>query len=265
MQFGISPEFIINIDETGFQEWADAHKLQCIVPISHLKNTVKMPKERSTKRATMLAGICADGTTVRSMIVITRDTIEKELLDLGYTPEKVLYGKSETGFMNQTLFLQWARESFIPEMKQKRHRLSYDGPILLIMDGFGVHDCDEFRTLLEDENIHPLLFAPHSSDQTQFLDLLIFGLQKGEIQQIRIQKHLNWQTIQNLNDLDSWQKVTLPRNILSVFRRGGLVVEWDRSEGRLVAMVDRNSAKCVRHFLNPTTDLNIASKERIWV
>lgn len=126
----------------------------------------------------MLAGICADGTTVRSMIVITRDTIEKELLDLGYTPEKVLYGKSETGFMNQTLFLQWARESFIPEMKQKRHRLSYDGPILLIMDGFGVHDCDEFRTLLEDENIHPLLFAPHSSDQTQFLDL--FSVYKKE-------------------------------------------------------------------------------------
>lgn len=267
LKFDIPPEFIINIDETGFQEWVDAKRLKCIVPNSHDKITVKIPRERSTKRSTMLCGICADGTTIRPMIIVSRETIEKELLDNGYTPDKVMYGRSETGFINQELFLNWGEKSFIVEMREKRAKYNYDGPILLIMDGFGIHDCDEFRELLDENNIHPILFAPHSSDQTQFLDLLIFGLQKNEMQQFRIKKELNKQTKQIISILDSWQKVTVPRNIISAFRRGGLVVKWDIEKDRLVAHVDRSFAKCVRHFNieNSHIDTDISGKRRICI
>ena len=264
LKFGIPPEFIINIDESGFQEWVDARRLQCIVPADCNKSSVKIPRDRSTKKATLLGGICADGSTIRPMVIISRETIEKELLDLGYTPDKVMYGRSDTGFMNQTLFLNWAKNSFIPEMRIKRNICNYDGPILLIMDGFGVHDCDQFRSLLDEENIHPLLFAPHSSDQTQFLDLLIFGLQKQEIQEMRLQQDLNWQTKQVVKILDSWRKVTVPRNIIMAFKRGGLIVEWNANDKKLVARLDRSFAKCVRHFQNCSQERS-NSKERIWI
>ena len=75
--------------------------------------------------------------------------------------------------------------------------------------------------------------SPLKAHQTHFLDLLIFSLQKSEIQQIRVQNKLNWQTIQIIKILDSWQKVTLPRNILSAFRRGGLIVEWNSADQKL--------------------------------
>ena len=264
LKFGIPPEFIINIDESGFQEWVDARRLQCIVPADCNKSSVKIPRDRSTKKATLLGGICAYGSTIRPMVIISRETIEKELLDLGYTPDKVMYGRSDTGFMNQTLFLNWAKNSFIPEMRIKRNICNYDGPILLIMDGFGVHDCDQFRSLLDEENIHPLLFAPHSSDQTQFLDLLIFGLQKQEIQKMRLQQDLNWQTKQVVKILDSWRKVTVPRNIIMAFKRGGLIVEWNANDQKLVARLDRSFAKCVRHFQNCSQERS-NSKERIWI
>lgn len=248
LKYDIPPQFIINIDETGFQEWVDAKRLKCIVPRSHEKITVKIPKERSTKRATMLSGICADGSTIRPMVIVSRETIEKELLDNGYTPDKVMYGRSDTGFINQELFLNWGRNSFIIEMRERRFKYNYDGPILLIMDGFGIHDCEEFRELLLENNIHPILFAPHSSDQTQFLDLLIFGLQKNEMRKMLIQRDLNKQTKQIISILDSWQKVTVPRNVISAFQRGGLVIRWDIANERLFAKVDRAFAKCVRHF-----------------
>ena len=256
LEFGIPPEFIFNIDESGFQEWVDARNLQCVVPSSYPKTTVKIPRDRASKRSTMLGGICADGSTIKPMIILSRETIEKELLDHGYTPDKVQYGRSDSGFMNQELFLDWAKGSFIPEMRAKRAWHHYDGVILLLMDGFGVHDCDQFRELLSAENIHPLLFPPHSSDQTQFLDLLIFGLQKAEMQQMRISTNYNSQTQQVIKVLDSWRRVTTPRNVISAFRRGGLAVHWNAEENKLVATVDRSQARSVRHFSIGTSSIS---------
>lgn len=264
--FGIPPEFIVNIDETGFQEFVDSTNLQCIVPLMHNGSTVMLPRSRTTKRATLLAGICADGSTIKPLMVLIRDTIEQELLNNGYTPNVVMYGRSDTGFINSNLFIRWAKESFVPEMRERRMRYSYDGPILLLMDGFGIHDCDEFREILEAEEIYPLLFAPHSSDQTQFLDLLIFSLQKRDLQQLKIKNNFNWQTKQVMRILDSWKRVTTPKNVIASFRRGGIIVNWSHEKERLVAKLDRNHAVCVRHFQNnQQIDQIDTSKKRICI
>lgn len=159
-----------------------------------------------------------------------------------------MFGRTDTGFINTDLFIRWTKESFVPEMRERRTRYSYDGPILLLMDGFRVHDCEEFREILENEGIHPIMFAPHSSDQTQFLDLLIFSLQKRELQQLNIKTDFNWQTKQVMKIIDSWKKVTTPRNVIASFRRGGVVVEWSMEMQRLIAKVDRKHAVCVQHF-----------------
>ncbi|KAH0799497.1 uncharacterized protein GO595_007692 [Histomonas meleagridis] len=106
LECGIPPEFIINIDESGYQEWADARDLRCIVTIGYPNIAVRIPEDRTSKRATMLGGICADGSTIKPMIGLSRETIEKELLDHGYTPDKVHIGRFDTGYINQELFLQ---------------------------------------------------------------------------------------------------------------------------------------------------------------
>ncbi|KAH0791100.1 DDE-domain-containing protein [Histomonas meleagridis] len=239
LEFGIPPEFIINIDESGYQEWANARNLQCIVPIGYPNIAVRIPRDRTSKRATMLNGICANGSTIKPMIVLSRETIEKELLDHGYTLDRVHIGRCDTDYINQKLFLQWVKQSFIPEMRANRAWFHYDGTMIIIMDGFGVHFCDQFRKILLTDDIHPLLFAPHSSNQTQFVDLLIFGLQKAKMQQIRINNQFNPQTQQVIKILDSWQRVTTPINVIAAFRRGGLIIQ----QRRLVSRVDRSHAK----------------------
>ena len=63
---------------------------------------------------------------------------------------------------------------------------------------------------------------------------------------MRIKNELNWQ--QAIKILDSWHKVTVPRNIIAAFRRGGLIIQWDQDQGKLIASVDRSHARSVWHF-----------------
>ena len=64
------------------------------------------------------------------------------------------------------------KNSFIIEMRERRNRFNYDWQILLIIDGFGIHDCDEFRDL-----------------QTQFLDLLILGFGRKKFSRCESKKN----------------------------------------------------------------------------
>ena len=178
MNFCIPASFILNIDEVGFQDYSDNGDIMCIVPIEYVGNEIAIPVNRETKRSTLLAGIYADGSRAKSMIVLTRSTIETELYEFGYTPDKILFGYSESGFMNTQLFMKWAKNCLFPEIAQRRCFFNYDGPMLLFLDGFGVHLCDEFTELCVEHNVFLQLFPPHTSDQLQFLDLGIFAIHK---------------------------------------------------------------------------------------
>ena len=64
--------FVINIDEAGFAEWADAMKLTVIGPSDFDDESIKIPVARAGKRASLLAAICADGTSHQSTTLGTR-------------------------------------------------------------------------------------------------------------------------------------------------------------------------------------------------
>ena len=66
----IPAEFIINIDEVSFEAYADARKTRRIVPTRYPLKSISVPMSRAEKRATILAGICADGTTLKPMVVL---------------------------------------------------------------------------------------------------------------------------------------------------------------------------------------------------
>ena len=93
IQVGTIPSaFIINLDEAGFDSYVDARKIKRVVPASFLEREIPIPVSRQEKRATLLAAVCADGYCLRPMVVLQRVTVERELLDLGYTDQVVTYG-----------------------------------------------------------------------------------------------------------------------------------------------------------------------------
>ena len=244
----IPSAFVMNIDEAGFDQFADRRRSRRIVPSSYPQKTVPTPVSRAEKHATLLAGICADGYCLKPMLVLQRDTMERELLRLGYTIDKVCYGHSETGFMNTALFLFWAEHAFLPEVRDRRAKLNYSGPALLLLDGFGVHHSAAFEAMCEEENIILLFYPPHSSDQLQPCDLGLFANQKRWSGNITVDSRLNRQTKQAIKILDSLRMAATPKNITGAFRKSGIVNRYDTDSGQLVAHVDRPSATAVRHY-----------------
>ena len=74
--------FVINIDQSEFQEWADKRNLIVVVPAEVTQDEIKIPVARTTKRASTLAGIAADGSTITPAVIVPRKTIEIEFLEM---------------------------------------------------------------------------------------------------------------------------------------------------------------------------------------
>ena len=89
LSLGIPSAFIINIDESGYCDWIDTNDTKVLVPFDFERNEIEIPVDRCSKRASMVAGICADGSHITNGFVIPRKTIETELYECGYTKEKV--------------------------------------------------------------------------------------------------------------------------------------------------------------------------------
>ena len=71
----IPAPFVINIDQSGFQEWADKRNLVVVVPAEVTQDEIKIPVARTTKHASILAGIAADGSTITPAVIVPRKTI----------------------------------------------------------------------------------------------------------------------------------------------------------------------------------------------
>ena len=242
----IPSAFVVNIDESGFEEFVDTRKRTCIVPAKYELNSIPIPVSRKEKRATLLAGICADGTGLKPMVILPRTTIDEELVLYGYTPDKIHYGATETGFMNENMFGEWLKYSFFPEMRERRARFRYDGQILLIMDGFGVHHSESALEKCTEENIIVQFIPPHTSDQVQPCDLGIFAKQKRWQKNVLLPKRLSRQTGQVIRMLDALRMATTYKNITNAFRKGGIDCFYDKTKMVLMARVDPEKATSVR-------------------
>ena len=260
----IPAAFVINADETGFQEFVDAHRSARIVPAEYPLNSVPVPVTRAEKRATLLAAVCADGTCLRPMVVVQRDTMERELLLRGYRADKIHYARSEKGFMNTELFTEWGRNTLLPEMRRRRADHDYDGPIVLLIDGFGCHHSDSFTSMCEEEGIVCVFLPPHTSDQLQPCDLGLFAIQKRWSSNIQIDDDLNRQTKQVIKIVDSLRMAGTFKNITGAFRKAGIVTFLD-DDLRLMVRVDTRYASAVRHLQGDHMMRLEGDKQRLFI
>jgi hypothetical protein len=254
--FGLPAGMLVNIDEAGHQCWQDAHRETVIVPVSYTEETIPMPVRRNEKRATLLGGICADGTVLDPLVIVPRVTIEKELLLLGGAKLHIAY--QPNGFITQELFEEWCRDVLFPFFWAQRQSLGYDGFGVLILDGCSCHNSDQF---LEDCVVHgivPLELPAHSSDQLQPLDLVIFALQKAEASRIHPGIGLNPQTVQVLKVVNGYHKACCPSNVISAFQNGAIEPDmrevYGGEDGKQLlgsvrtVKINRAKARKVRHY-----------------
>ena len=112
----------------------------------------------------MVVGICADGTSIKPGVAIPRKTVELELMENGYTPDKISITYQENGFYDTDAFMQWVYEQLLHDIRTKRQIHNYQREALIILDGFGPHEYDDFLDICTDEGIIVLPLPAHASD-----------------------------------------------------------------------------------------------------
>ena len=79
----IPTAFIYNVDECGFQSWADKITEKVVVPNEVEETSTNIGIDRASRRATLIGCVCADGSTLKPFIIITRKTKENNYGRIG--------------------------------------------------------------------------------------------------------------------------------------------------------------------------------------
>jgi hypothetical protein len=188
---GLPSVMTFNLDETGHQKWADRKDIRVVVPVSYEGDSIYVPCNRSSKRASLLVCIAVDGTLVKPIIIVPRLTVEQEVYEIGYTPDRVILEYQENGFVSTQLFDKWVTYVFFPHVQDGRRRIGYGGWGILLLDGCLCHHSDDFLDFCHDLGILPIFLPAHSSHLTQPLDMGLFAIHKSAIHRVRPPKWMN--------------------------------------------------------------------------
>lgn len=125
---GVPTNFIINIDEVGNQDFADAEIKSLIAPASYNQLYASYPVSRSSTRASCIAAISPTGLVCIPQIAVTRATLDDEIYE--YIPmDSVQIVHTDNGYVNSASFKHWFDTVFLPEL----HRLREKYFVLIIM------------------------------------------------------------------------------------------------------------------------------------
>ena len=239
---GVPASLVFNLDESGFQRYADAQNQVIIVEKARQCHFFGVP--RAEKRATFLATVCADGGTVKPLVILPRATIESELLLAGYTQDRVVLAHSETGFVTTEIFIRYVKEILIPHINFRRWELNYSEPAVVIWDNCSCHCHDAIRELLDVNNVRLVSLPPHSSDQLQPLDVGLFGNMKGAQTRVHVPDEMSMQSRQVIRIWSAFHATFHPLAITSAFRRAGVSTRLE--SGRLFCVVTPGTCGALR-------------------
>ena len=221
---GVPPNFVFNLDEVGCHDFVDASKKWVIVPKSFDSSPISHPVKRCGKRASAIVCISASGLACIPQIVVPRATIDSEIYK--YIPnDSFQIVTSSSGYVNTETFKKWVTEIFIPSLNDLRKKYNYYGKAVLILDGFSPHKIVFDQIDLQKENLIIHYLVPHSSDQTQPLDLCIFGLMKKFMNDLHPPPLLTYQSKQLYKIHQAIYRSCLPINCRSAFRSIGITVK----------------------------------------
>ena len=222
--YDIPSHFVLNLDEEGHEDFADATK-QTVVVSAESHGPYYFPVKRTNNRTTFLACITGDGCYLKPLIVIKRKTIEARFCRLPII-DKIFFAQNDSGFITTEIFNDWIIQILVPYIQEKRKQMNYNGPAVLLLDGCSCHYTFELFKLCNENFIKIFFLPPHSSNQTQPLDLVVFHLHKDKIRKFFSLDVEDKFLIDKLDELYScFQSIATLHNIKASFEAAGAIYE----------------------------------------
>ena len=135
-------------------------------------------KEGTRELATVIEGVCGDGTSLEAPCIIfkAKEFQSEWFKNLPGVPPHTLFGKSPNGWTDEEMGARFLERNLGPDslsaVKAQGHYR------LLIFDGHNSHVNSRFLTYCLDNKVIPLCLPPHTTHRLQPLDIAIFSSYK---------------------------------------------------------------------------------------
>ena len=156
---------IYNMDETGMP--LDAKPLKRVAAKGARK--VQGPASGDKSQITVVACANGAGHALPPMVIFKGERFNHEW-SVGEVPD-TLYGMSDSGWINQELFLFWLKKLFIKHIPPQR-------PVMLLCDGHSSHYTPEAISAAAEEGVIVFCLPPNTTHAAQPLDVSFFKLLK---------------------------------------------------------------------------------------
>jgi hypothetical protein len=182
------------------------------------------------------------------MLILPRETIEREVLEQGINEELCKMVYQEHGFISTALFEEWCWDVFFPEIQRRREAIGYAGDAVLMMDGLTCHESNSFEDACLEHGVCIEILPTHSSDQFQPCDLGVFGAMKTNIARVRTMPGMSKQSRQIVKILGALQTTLLPPTVVHAFAQARIHARHSPEHRCLISVMDASTARCVRHL-----------------
>lgn len=161
-----------------------------------------------------------------------------------YDAFQIVHTKS--GFVNSDSFLHYMQTIFLPNLRDLREKVQYYGKAVLIMDGYLSHQKVIESLNFEEDNLFIHFLVPHTSDQTQPLDISIFGVMKRFQANFKSKNFLSYQTNQILKIHQTLYQACTPTNCMSAFRSIGIIPRIYKIDDKFYEIIEFDVTKCAK-------------------
>ena len=209
------PANCLNFDETGIPLSPNSPK---VIDEVGSKNPSYLTGN-SKSQITVLACTSAAGYAIPPFVIFDRKTLNPQ-----YTRGEVpgtLYGLSQSGWIDKTLFSEWFFNHFLVYAPPIR-------PLLLLMDGHSSHYCPEVIRAAAAEKVILFVLPPNTTHLTQPLDKGCFGPLKTKWKEV-CHKFITKNPGRQITRFDfstlfaeAWYQAMTMSNIISSFRKTGV-------------------------------------------
>jgi hypothetical protein len=177
-EYYVLPHNTYNMDEKGFMIGVVGRTKQVFSKqLWESKRMTSALQDKSRDWVTVVAMICADGTTLPPVIIYTsaNSTLQQSwVANIKVAKHQAFFTSSASGWANNKLGLAWLEQIFNHYTKYKAH-YGKDWR-LLILDGHSSHITSSFFEYCLHYCILVLVYPPHSTHTLQLLNVVMFKL-----------------------------------------------------------------------------------------
>ena len=127
--------FVFNMDETGINARADAKTKKVVVHSGFPGNRTHYPIPRDPGHSTVAACISAQGDAIQPLVIVKHRTIRTTLRRMCWTPDKVCFAHSDSGYMTDEFFHEVAAGDFHPKCRPEAADGGQHGAARLLVVG----------------------------------------------------------------------------------------------------------------------------------